>query len=547
MTFISSVEKNKLGKIVLNTDIYKSACICAFMLIPSIIFCYFSKYVSIAFILWGAVILLHDLFTERRFAKPSYSLFLGLFIMGYCITLLLYTKNDIISTFHIFIWVILEFFLLYAFNDSKDVDLIIKDMYKINIPITVVAFICAAASLVIFFMRISIVTPDPEGINSFWSFGLVDGRNSGIFNNPIPYANAMLIGIIASVWNFSSRRLLRPSVSKRIELTDVYYILTGAVCLASMLTSLTRSVLYGFYIMVGCFTFISTYMLLKPNKRLLFGIIVSICAAVIGVGLTFGVCTGIKSVMVKIVSKQIPRAYVIDNKLTNSSGTSSNPSKTSSNSSEKPSDSSKIEVGKLDDGVLKRIGATSEITMERKELSRLPSFFYPRSEMWKVALEVIPHSPIFGFTSGNRNSSSLKYGSGSFIRNLSNGITTYHNAYIDIAVSAGLLGLILILIFIVLSARQTIVCIFSNKFELEKQNNLFYGILASYAATHCGIISMFFGVIVFNNISICLYFWIALGLLNHWNQLLKDNEDKNLSIYSVNREYTKKLMKVSVD
>lgn len=82
-----------LDRVVFNTMVYKSCCIAAFMLVPSIFFCFFPQIVSAIFLLWGAVILLRDLFEHRSFMKSPGSIILCFFVLSYVITLIVFSKK----------------------------------------------------------------------------------------------------------------------------------------------------------------------------------------------------------------------------------------------------------------------------------------------------------------------------------------------------------------------------------------------------------------------------------------------------------------------
>ena len=170
------------------------------------------------------------------------------------------------------------------------------------------------------------------------------------------------------------------------------------------------------------------------------------------------------------------------------------------------------------------------MNLEREELDRLPNFLYPRDELWKIGLQVIPNSPIFGFTSGNRGSSSVEFSDTEYrISHYGRGVNTYHNAYFDIAVSAGLLGLGLMLAFLALQIARTLRVLFTKRLEVSVANTRWaLGTTVGYLAVHVLISSMFLGVLCFTNMSVCLYFWITIGYISRINDLaLQDREKPN--------------------
>ena len=147
-------------------------------------------------------------------------------------------------------------------------------------------------------------------------------------------------------------------------------------------------------------------------------------------------------------------------------------------------------------------------------------------------VSLIPHSPIFGFTSGNRMEYSVMYDESGFIESkYPNGLHTFDNAYIDITVSAGFVGLVLILLFILMNAIQTLRVVFFRKTPFaDKAEALGYAGIAVYVIAHVFIACNFFNLLIFAGNSTCIYFWMILGALARANELLLEKECPALKI-----------------
>ena len=504
-----------ISKYVFNIKIYKMACISTFMLIPSFVLCFFPQVMSAAMLAWGALIMLRDLFNKRDFSKQTGSLLLLLFCIGYAITILLHAQNDLVGTIHVYCWTILEFFLLYTLDSRREdaPENLIDEIYEINIPICWVALLSGIVSLGFFFTKTSIVMPDPEGTNRFWSMGIVNGRNSGIFNNAIPCANAMFLGTVAALYNLISGR-------KKHAGGGIFYMLTACVSFLCTMTTLTRTYIYGVYFCVFVAAFVGIYQisLKKWKKNIKQFVAVLSIALVIAAGFV-GLAEISKKIMVKVVENTSINSVILNiqefgsKEVEPTEDTAEIPT---DESKEEPTEDATVNREELEKEISGQLGLYTDITMDREELDRLPSFLYPRDELWKIALQVIPNSPVFGFTSGNRNSSSVEFGTTDYrISHYPGGVTTYHNSYFDIAVSAGLLGLGLLLFFLAYQIIRALKVIFTkNLLHGNNRMKQCYGILIGYLATHVLITSMFFNALVFNNMSVCLYFWVVLGVVS---------------------------------
>ena len=502
----------KLAYLFWNTTLYKTICICAMILTPSYLLCFFPQYISVVLLLWGAAFLIRDLFKDRNLFRQTGSILLFLFCVGYMITILFFAKNDISSTLHLYCWTILEFFLIFAIEKDrhKDVETVMKDMYNINRAITVVAFITGILSLLCYFFKLSIVFPDPEGINFAWSIGIINGRNTGVYNNALTCANAMLIGCVAATFNLVFAKGKKWYVRAA-------YICAFIVCYICELTTLTRTHTFGIYIFVFLVAFFVLYqILLRKNFGVIKRVAASVCVAVV----LFGLCLGgekIAKFAMKVVASVTPTINVTE---VLNGGDWLAP------------------IDETSDGSGQKIDA--DISLERTEIDRLPNFFYPRDELWKVGLQVIPKSPILGFTTGNRDTTSLEYGTTEFIRNSKTGIVTYHNAYFDIAVSAGLLGLLFMLVFLGIHIARTVRVAFSKSLEgFSKRQAAGYLIMASYLAIHIFLTCNFLGVLCLTNVSVCIYFWILLGFVSGCNNLALHNGEK-LSVENIIGKLAKK-------
>lgn len=489
--------KTKLISFLFNTTLYKAVCVCVFILVPSIVFCFFPQVISAVLLLWGAVILLHDLFSKKNFSKSIGSIILFLFVLGYTGTLIFYVKEDVLSTFNVFFWAIVQFFLLFAIDcrEKKDISALFKELHLINFPVTVVMLITGVLSLICFVAKIAVVMPDPEGLNKYWSMGIVNGRNSGIFNNPIPCASAMFIGCIAAAWNlfYSANR----------KSNRIFYIISYIVGFLCIQTTLTRTYVYGIYLFSAVAAFVGFFQYGRTRFKGAKKFLISFGSMFLVAGVLIATGQVTKSGMAAIVEKRETTSILLDvGKMNNSDDNKS--------------------IEEIQKEISDSLALDKDVTLSRDEISRLPSFFFPRDELWKVALQVIPHSPVFGFTTGNLAASSLEYGHTEYFENnWATGIPTYHNGYVDIAVSAGLLGLALMLSFLLIQIIQTLKVIFGHSLpDTSARVSFGYGIMTAFLAVHVLFISLFFGTLTFCNLAVCLYFWIVMGYTSRINEIV---------------------------
>ncbi len=497
---MSKICDNKIYRFFSNTTIYKTVAVCTLMLSPAAPLCFIAPALSVVLLSWGAFILLNDFFGQRKFAKAPYSIILLGFILSYCITMVFFIENDIVSTFNVFFWAIIQFFLLYAFVDAKDVKGIFDELYKINKMLTIVAFVASVVSLLLIFFRITVFMDDPEGLNRAWIFGVVGERNSGIFNNAIPFASCTFIGFIAALWNLVTKLFKADAKNKKRDV--IFYSVSLLVNYVCMQTTFTRSFVYAAYVAIGAAAFASLFLILKDKKSLVIRILSGTAAAAVLVAVMYGVFFCSKLIIPEIANLSNSKFIILTDEI----------------------------EGMTEEEIKAEFDLADEVTLSRTQYGQ--GFLGPRADIWKVAIDVMPHSPIFGFTSGNRGQTSLEYDSTGYVEKgfPGIGIPTYHNAYIDIAVSAGLLGLAIILIFLGFNIAKTVKALLSEKTELSRLDSIRYSLLAATAAVHVFIVCMFLGHLLFANVSTCLYFWVILGFLAKANEIIIGKSSDKLKI-----------------
>ena len=494
---MSKITNSGIYRFLMNTTIYKSVAVCAMMLSPVIFFCFADEIISIVLLAWAAFILVNDLFGERRFMKAPYSVLLLAFIVSYTVTILLHLNNQIAVTFNWYFWLAVQFFVLYAFFDKKDIKGLAEEMRKINIPVTVVALLCAAAGIAVYLLRISILFPDSSNVEGAVMFGIIRDRNFGVFNNPIPFSCAMYVGIAASIWNLVCG-LKRDAAQKHKKLSHVYYCVVAVICVIAMHTTFTRTYIFAAYFTVAASAVLAFILYSRNNipfiKRLLKGVV---CAAAL-LGVMAGVYLAEKVAFPAVASLSSAKVYYYD----------------------ETSHGFNVDMSG-NTGVTK-----DDVTMERTEYGE--GFLGPRAKIWRISLDVIPHSPVLGFTTGNRMSSSIEFDKTGYIETKhQEGIRTYDNAYIDIAVSAGLLGLAIIVTFIAINAVRTLKVVFSKKYTFDSLSDAaLYSVTALNSCVHALFCCMFLSLLIFAGNSTCIYFWVMLGCLARYNDIILGKNEK---------------------
>ena len=141
-----------------------------------------------------------------------------------------------------------------------------------------------------------------------------------------------------------------------------------------------------------------------------------------------------------------------------------------------------------------------------------------RFDIWKSGFEIFKENPVFGITFRNILSFTRMEMPETYIVNNDQGdFDSFHNVLVDVLVSQGFIGVILIVVMGILFGKYFIQEIFIyRKMECEIQFTFLVVIMLL-------ISSMFISAIFYVNSPETILFWMSLGYLMYW---LKNNNIK---------------------
>ena len=157
----------------------------------------YTGYFSLIFILWGALLVVRNVFITKIDYKKFYVIIPSLFILGYLITIFLNRDSNVVSNFKSLIWVIIIFFVLLLGDKDKSINDVIEDVKRISSFIVVPTFAISGYSLLMFFFNIKYWTVKAGGIRV--PQGYFAARLWGIFADPNEACNIALIALMCSI------------------------------------------------------------------------------------------------------------------------------------------------------------------------------------------------------------------------------------------------------------------------------------------------------------------------------------------------------------
>ncbi|MBQ8804708.1 MAG: O-antigen ligase family protein [Tyzzerella sp.] len=414
-----------------------------------------NKISLILLLICGVIIGVYRIVHIKEYLKFHSVLILTAFMISYIISNLIFVRYGVMEQFQMLVWMGFQFFLLYTINLENKVSDIYKEMKIVFYTMIVLSTVVSAIGLGTMLANYATVVKSIDG--RLFLTGLTPwGRLYGIYNE-INYASVFTLVCI-----FLSHMLLKQNNK-----------LTVKVCLVC------SNVIQILFIIFGqsrtaqvCIVMASVVLLIcktleDVNKK---NIIKNSVIGLIVVVISFG---------------GFPKVVTLYNSIDFDLSSSIDTDETEQDSQEDP----KIEMGR--DDIL-----TGDISNRRFDL-------------WRSSLDFIKNEPIVGV--GNRNivAYAEEYLPNTYlIANDSGAYDAFHNTVVDVAVSQGIVG-ILILLILVFCILKFIVGRWKCLNDKDKH-------ICSYLLAIEVMIAgsaMFLSHIFYVNILTTYCFWLILGYL----------------------------------
>lgn len=393
---------NRIVKEVLGNSFYIKALFLFMMIVQSCIYVsdILGPFVKLLLV-YGFAVILYDFITVRNILRNRYKWFLIVFCFFLGLSVVVNYQNGIVSNTKLFLYTLLEFFVIAMVPLGKTTDEVKKEYKLLAIGAIGLLFVISLISLYTFVMQIQMPLPGSE--RSFIGIS-PDHRLFGISGNPNKLGIQMIVLMFLSCSCF-----VLSSSKKRWWL--ILPMLTGMTCL---MLSGSRGAQVAF--IVGFFFFVFFCALFFRKSDLSFvGVLRSVFVSVL-------ICFVFlfSSVFVQYAVGFVPDLFVSSVQLSESS---------SDDLSQETSESK---------------------TVNRVETSRTYSDTEKKGSgrlvLWTAAMKIFENHPFFGVGNASVYEYGTAYMGGLQMIGFSQG--NVHNLYLQILVSSGLFALLSFLVFI---------------------------------------------------------------------------------------------------
>lgn len=351
-------------------------------------------------LIWGMIVLVYQIVTEKQRYKNIYSVLMGIFIISYGITVFINRDMNFVANIKIWFYMIVIFFVVFSVNPNMKKEDIIREVKILIWVFTIASFVLALISFGTFVFSIK-----GHGVyESQWVYyGMFENRLWGLYNPSTGSAiNAISILLMAGYWIYFEPKKKVTKVLLCVEMLIQYF------CL--LLTN-SRTALYTLFVGIMGVIFLAIGYHSKEKsctgKRLmkqgafvfLGGLILFSTVAPIRNGLAY----------IPGIVKKIDEIDKKENK--------------------------KTEIEK------------EELTRLEELEERPGGILTGRTELWKAGIETFKEDPIFGIARENvseRVAVNLK--DDYWFRDLQRG--GLHNIYITVLVCSGIVGFIFFMLIV---------------------------------------------------------------------------------------------------
>lgn len=432
---------------------------------------------SVLLTLVGGVYLVIRIFHFNKYRKTKGLVFLILFVASFAVSSLLNAKYGLTENIKGGIWMVFQFFLLYAYDERMSKDEAKREFKIFSHVFLIYSFLMALVGIVLLFLNFQyykIVNGKTIIIGFLWN------RLWGLYSDPNYGAIFGVVSIVLCIYFL---------LSAKKKWQKCLYILTIISQVAYIAFSDSRTALVAFMLTSGIlvFLFAIRWKKLQCRNKLLSGFLAVILAA-FGCVLPFFI-TQVTANAGSHVLQAIHQSISL------------NPS-----GDEAPEEDPELNIGRQDEDM------NNDISNRRFAI-------------WKSAMEVTSTKPIFGVSFRNivpyaRENLPNTY----IVNNDHTSFASMHNVFVDTTVSQGIIGLALWVAFVVVIFVNVLTRLFK-----KKDKNYYELVLLLCAVLPIAISAMFYSEILYINTGGAVFFWCVLGYFMH-GLTRKDDGNKEVGI-----------------
>ena len=418
----------------------------------------------------GAVFLAFRLFRWKNYIDTRGIIFLVLFCGSYALSSLLMRQYGLMENIQAMIWMVIQFFVVYTYDKSRDVSEDKREIKIISWFFIGYTFVLAAAGLIMFVMGYYHYRPV---VDNAVITGFLWNRLWGLYSDPNYGAVFSIISCVMAGFFFkTAKKGLR-----------VFLVIHAVLQIAYIALSDSRTGLVAAAVTAAAAMFLLAlrFRRLKQMKTVLKGVVSLLLAVILAVG-SVGIVLGVQKGgnAFKVWQREI---------------------QTQNGEDDKEKEEEEILVGRTEADI------NNDISNRRFAI-------------WYSGYEIFKTSPLFGISFRYYREYAKDNLPNTYIVNNDFGeFGSMHNAFVDVFVSQGLLGCVILLCFII----SVLTALFRRLFKSEDKDYK-YRVFLLLCIIPVFVSMMFYSETFYMNTGGAFLFWAFLGYLMH--SLTQDTKSK---------------------
>ncbi|MER2173176.1 MAG: O-antigen ligase family protein [Carnobacterium sp.] len=434
---------------------------------------------------WGSLIIAVDFFTKREMFKSKYWYILVLMSLVYLLSTIVNYEHQLIRGAYNWVYLVTTFFIIYPINTKQSNEEVKRNMTQFNNILIYTVFVAGLISVLMFIFNIGYIIP--SGATEARQ-GFVASRLFGIYTSPNIGAIFGFLSIVLSILN----NLIKKGVwykFNKLYIANIIIQVLFFILASSRGTELTIMVFSMFSIVFIVIPyFIQTY---KSKSKVIFRtLIVFLAFFTISLGFT-GILKEGLSYVPGLVQQGLEQVGIKEPEKIDGEPTSEN----------KP----------VDKVIIQHSPDDAEVSSGRFTI-------------WQAAINVVKQFPILGATDPYFYRNDVEHNTQideskltTLDKNeLKRAHGNMHNVYIQTLIMSGILGFIVIAIFIILHLKDNVIHLFKYKtvtVDYQITAIIFFLIIALFAE------DLVESHIIFKvKDVVSIVFWYYLGLLQHFRK-----------------------------
>ena len=419
----------------------------------------------------GGILILYRVINYKKYIQVKGEKLLLIFLVSYIISFMIFYKYGIFDEIKALIWMTIQFILLYAIDINKGIEKIKKEMNYILITIISTVTVMNLINVILLISNYSSYYTALDG--NVYILGIANwGRLYGITVDPNYVSVVSIVAMIASMYLFKECKNIFLKIILTISVVLQFIFIAFAQSRTAVVTLISGILCYYILKMVCSFKE-------QRNIKIIFKMFLKMICG---------------SIMVIVMMKILISGY---NVLMNYTIEETNPA-VKIEEIEKTEKIEKVEEIKTEK---QPIEIKREETIEGDISNR-------RFDIWYSGYEIFQKHPIIGIGFGHFAEYALEECPATYIVNNDLAIfSAFHNTIIDVLVSQGIVGIIILVCFVVIIIKELF------KITNLSGKNREIIIMLTTICTTIACSAMFLSHVFYVNTPSTAMFWLFLGYM----------------------------------